>query len=133
MAGLMFTGGATAVPPGLENIVNWIEMQINNKLAQFNILQYLNASGVNISAGGAVLPPVLPPASNASAANATLPGALIAPSVLFNVSEYVASSTCQIQAGAQGATAANDTLCCNSPSNITDQNNQFCQSLAAIG
>jgi hypothetical protein len=35
---IMYAGGATAVPPGMENIVNWIDQQIDNKFAQFDII-----------------------------------------------------------------------------------------------
>ena len=51
---IMYAGGATAVPPGLENIVNWIDQQIDNKFAQFDIIQYLSASGVNMTGGPAL-------------------------------------------------------------------------------
>ena len=85
-----FAGGATAVPAGLENIVAWIIGQLNMKMAQVNITQYFNASGVNISGGGAA---AIPAPSGGEAAAAI---AVIAPSSLFNASEYLASSTCQL-------------------------------------
>jgi hypothetical protein len=85
-----FAGGATAVPAGLENIAAWIITQLNMKMAQINITQYFNASGVNISGGGAA---VIPAPSGGEAAAAV---AVIAPSSLFNASEYLASSTCQL-------------------------------------
>ncbi len=111
----MYAGGATMVPAGMENIVDWINKQVNNKLAQFDILQYLSASGVNVT-GGPALVSAVNVTNETVPANVTEVVVIAAPASLFNVSEYVASSTCQIQAGAQGETAANDTLCCNSPS-----------------
>jgi len=86
----VIAGGATAVPAGLENIVAWIITQLNMKMAQINVTQYFNASGVNISGGGAA---VIPAPSGGEAAAAI---AVIAPSSLFNASEYLASSTCQL-------------------------------------
>ena len=83
-------GGASAVPAGLENIVGWIITQLNFKMSQINVTQYFNASGVNISGGGAA---VLPAPSGGEAAAVV---AVIAPSSLFNASEYLASSTCQL-------------------------------------
>jgi hypothetical protein len=84
----VLAGGASAVPAGLENIVAWIISQVNMKMAQINVTQFFNASGVNIS-GGAVA--VIPAPSGEAAVVA-----VIAPSTLFNASEYLASSTCQI-------------------------------------
>ena len=49
-------GGATQIPAGMENIVAWIIVQLNMKLAQIDIPQYLNVSGVNISGGAAPMP-----------------------------------------------------------------------------
>ncbi len=80
-------GGATQIPAGMENIVAWIITQLNMKLAQINIPAYLNNTGVNIS-GGAVAPPA--PSGGAVAVG------VIAPSTLFNTSEYIASTTCQL-------------------------------------
>ena len=86
----VLAGGATAVPAGLENIVAWIITQLNMKMAQINVTQYFNASGVNISGGAAA---AIPAPSGGEAAAAI---AYIAPSSLFNASEYLASSTCQL-------------------------------------
>ena len=124
-------GGASAVPAGLENIVAWIITQLNFKMSQINVTQYFIASGVNISGGGAA---VLPAPSGGEAAAVV---AVIAPSSLFNASEYLASSTCQLQTSeALGATdgivGANDSLCCINP-NVGANGTQFCQSLASIG
>ena len=83
-------GGATAVPAGLENIVAWIISQVNMKMTQINVTQYFNASGVNISGGGAAVMPAPAPSGGAVAV------VVIAPSSLFNASEYLASSTCQL-------------------------------------
>jgi hypothetical protein len=77
----------------MENIVAWITAQLNMKMSQLNIPQYLNASGVNIS-GAAAAAPEPAPSGGAEAA-----GGIIAPPSLFNSSEYVASSTCQLQGG----------------------------------
>jgi hypothetical protein len=72
-------GGATQIPAGMENIVAWIIAQLNMKLAQINIPQYLNVSGVNISGGAAALPA---PSGGAAAAAA----GIVAPASLFNTS-----------------------------------------------
>ena len=111
-------GGATEVPAGMENIVAWIIVQLNMKMAQLNIPQYFNASGVNISGGAGGLPT---PSGGAAAAVV----GIVAPASLFNQSEYVASSTCQLQGGSQGENAANDTLCCNNQA-IGTNGTQFC-------
>ena len=89
----MFAGGATMVPQGMENIVDWINQQVVNKLGQFNVNQYLIASGVNVTGAPALL-------SAGNLTNETAPAnvtemvVIVAPSSLFNISEYVASSTC---------------------------------------
>jgi len=70
-------GGATQIPAGMELIVAWIIKQVNMKVAQINIPQYLNASGVNIT-GGAVS---VIPAPSGGAVPAV---GLIAPAALFS-------------------------------------------------
>lgn len=62
-------------------------------------MQYLSASGVNVT-GAPTLLSVANITNETTAANVTEVIGIIAPASLFNVSEYVASSTCQIQAGA---------------------------------
>jgi hypothetical protein len=63
---------------------------------------------------------------------------LVAPAILFNVSEYQPSNTCQIQGGAIVSVnittneTKNDTLCCNNQQ-IGVNGTQFCQSLELIG
>ena len=121
-------GGATAVPAGMESIAAWIIAQINIKISQIDILKYFNATGVNMTMPEVVPPVVVPPSSGGEV---TPPAVMIlAPSKLFNSSEYQASSTCQLQTA--GDQATNDTICCNDQA-IGVNGTQFCQSLAVMG
>lgn len=97
-------GGATEVPAGMENIVAWIIKQVNYKVAQLDITKYLNDSGASAAAAGGAAVPSAPSGGEVAVV-------IIAPSALFNASEYLASNTCQLQI-AQGG-ASNDTICCN--------------------
>ena len=130
----------------MENIVAMILEMINLKMKQIDVAKYLNDSGalpygVPVTGlGQEVSNMTNETATNATAANVTnATGMLIAPSILFNISEYQPSNTCQIQ-GAENASAGNmtandtlnDTLCCNNQQ-IGVNGTQFCRSLTLIG
>lgn len=126
-----FVGGATEIPAGMESIVAMINEMVAQKMRQIDIAKYLNDSGalpygVPVTGLGQELQNVTnETAGNATnATNATNASnetnvliVVVAPPVLFNLSEYQPSNTCQIQgAGAANATGnetLNDTLCCN--------------------
>ena len=115
----------------MENLVAMILEMINLKMNQIDVAKYLNNSGalpygVPVTGLGQEVTGNMTneTAGNATAVNVTnATGMIIAPAVLFNLSEYQPSNTCQIQGN--GAAAANttgnetmnetmnDTLCCN--------------------
>lgn len=88
----------------MENIVAMILEMVNLKMKQIDIATYLNNSGalpygVPVAGLGQEVSNVTnETAANATAANATNVTVLVivAPPVLFNLSEYQPSNTCQI-------------------------------------
>lgn len=90
-------------------------MMTNYKYSQINVTDYLISSGAIVSAA--------PPSTNITQPNLT------APAILFNVSQYTPSNTCQVQAP-NGL--LNDTICCNNPA-VGVNGTQFCDSLTTIG
>ena len=96
-----FVGGATEIPAGMENIVAMILEMINLKMKEIDVARYLNNSGalpygVPVTGlGQEVANMTNETAGNATAVNVTnATGRIIAPAILFNLSEYQPSNTC---------------------------------------
>ena len=119
--------GMTEVPAGLENLVNLIQQLVDQEFNSLNIAQYLQVTGQIAS------PPIINATNNTAAPSggAVIPGVIVAPADLFNVSQFVPSNTCQLNVD-DSSNVNNDTVCCNNPA-IGANGTSFCGSLSSIG